>query len=175
MKSKYGNNPLKVLIPLGLLGIVLAVVMYLVITNYLRSTIWDYHETMTEEEKVKYSSMCLIPELSDYCVRYGEKTINFKTKRIAVECCPIDELPEQYQKAAKEALDSEDFFNSSDIRNNSVKYYTIYTGTGSEWPMADINELPEEYQKLAGKVTKKYYQIMEYEDGSRVFVFWFEY
>ena len=173
--SRNGKNPLKVLIPLGLFGIVMAVVMYLVITNYLRSTIWDYHETMTEEEKEKYCSMVLIPELSDYCVCYGEKTINFKTKRIAVECAPVDELPEPYKGAAKAALDSEDYVDSTDLRNNSVKYYTIYSGVDSDFPTADMGELPAEYQELAEKVTKKYYQVMVYEDGSEVFFFWFEY
>ena len=146
--------------------------LYLVtMNNLLNSYRWELHEEMTDEEKERFCSMALIPELKDHCVRYGKKTINYTKTLICVECSSCGKLPEKYQAAFDKALKSDDSFNSTDLNDQTVKYFNINEGM----PLADVNDLPAEYRDLANRVIEKHYQVMSYGDGHDYFVFWFEY
>jgi hypothetical protein len=130
---------------------------------------------MTAEEKEKFTSMVLIPDLKNYCVRYNIRSFgppkDEKWKRVIVECSDIDRLPDEYQEPIRIALRSDDFISTTDIGGKSVKVYTIESGM----PLADVNDLSPEYRELASRVSKVYYQVMVFPDGLQKFMFWFEY
>ena len=143
--------------------------------NYLMASDGTTYDQMTAEEKEKYTSMVLIPDLKNYCVRYNIRSFgppkDGKWKRVIVECSDIDRLPDEYQEPIRIALRSDDFISTTDIGGKSVKVYTIKTGM----PLADVNDLSPEYRGLASRVSKVYYQVMVYPDGLQKFMFWFEY
>ena len=143
--------------------------------NYLMASDGTAYDQMTAEEKEKYTSMVLIPDLKNYCVRYNIRSFgppkDGKWKRVIVECSDIDRLPDEYQEPIRIALRSDDFISTTDIGGKSVKVYTIKPGM----PLADVNDLSPEYRELASRVSKVYYQVMVYPDGLQKFMFWFEY
>ncbi len=143
--------------------------------NYLMASDGTTYDQMTAEEKEKYTSMVLIPDLKNYCVRYNIRSFDppkdGKWKRVIVECSDIDRLPDEYQEPIRIALGSDDFISTTDIGGKSVKVYTIKSGM----PLADVNDLSPEYRELASRVSKVYYQVMVYPDGLQKFMFWFEY
>ena len=143
--------------------------------NYMMASDGTTYDQMSDEEKEKYASMALIPDLKDYCVCYNIRSFGSprdgKWKRVIVECTEIESLPEEYQEPIRIALESGDYNSTTDIHHKSVKYYTIKSGM----PLADINDLSPEYRELASRVSKTYYQVEEYPDGTKKFVFWFEY
>ena len=166
--SKY--NMMRIIISsLGVL--VLAFIFLATIQNMLNASRWELHQEMTDEEKERFSSMALIPELKDHCVRYGKKTINYTKTRICVECTSCDSLPEKYRAAADKALRSDESFSSEDLNDQNVEVYTIEDGL----PLADVNDLPEEYREMASRVTCTYFQVLVYDQDHKVFMFWFEY
>ena len=166
--SKY-NMMLIIISSLGVL--VLAFIFLATIQNMLNASRWELHQEMTDEEKERFSSMALIPELKDHCVRYGKKTINYTKTRICVECTSCDSLPEKYRAAADKALRSDESFSSEDLNDQNVEVYTIEDGL----PLADVNDLPEEYRKMASRVTCTYFQVLVYDQDHKVFMFWFDY
>lgn len=143
--------------------------------NYLMASDGTTYDQMTAEEKEKYTSMVLIPDFKNYCVRYNIRSFgppkDGKWKRVIVECSDIDRLPDEYQEPIRIALRSDDFISTTDIGGKSVKVYTIKSGM----PLADVNDLSPEYRELASRVSKVYYQVMVYPDGLQKFMFWFEY
>ena len=166
-----------VIILLIIIFAVIAAVIYFVngIREYMLAADGITHEQMTDEEKEKYSCMALVPELKDYCVRYNVRFLETprdgKFEHIIIECTSVDSLPESYQEPVRAALDSEDYISTTDLDHKSVKKFTVEKGL----PLADVDEIPSEYRELADKVSKRYYQVMVYPDGSQRFVFWFEY
>ncbi len=143
--------------------------------NYLMASDGTTYDQMTAEEKEKFTSMVLIPDLKNYCVRYNIRSFgppkDGKWKRVIVECSDIDRLPDEYQEPIRIALRSDDFISTTDIGGKSVKVYTIKSGM----PLADVNDLSPEYRELASRVSKVYYQVMVFPDGLQKFMFWFEY
>ena len=143
--------------------------------NYMMASDGTTYDQMSDEEKEKYASMALIPDLKDYCVCCNIRSFgppkDGKWKRVIVECSDIDRLPDEYQEPIRIALRSDDFISTTDIGGKSVKVYTIESGM----PLADVNDLSPEYRELAARVSKAYYQVMVYPDGLQKFIFWFEY
>ena len=154
-------------------GIVAFITTYM--RNYMMAADGTTYDHMTVEDKEKYTSMVLIPDLKNYCVRYKIKSFGSpkdgKWQRVIVECTDINRLPEEYQEPIRITLGSDDCISTTDIDGKSVKVYTIKTGM----PLADVNDLSPEYRELASRVSKVYYQVMVYPDGLQKFIFWFEY
>lgn len=128
--------------------------------------------------KAEYAAVALKPELSSCFELYAEKTINYHTKRIAVESYSyrsLNELcaalPSEWSDEIKAAVGSGDSFTTYDLKDEYVTVYTLSSNLELE-NMADISS---QYRSLANKVNTKYYQIIEYDDGSYRFGFWFEY
>ena len=158
-------------------ALIIAGVLYCVngIHNYMMAADGVTYEDMSDEDKQKYTSMVLIPDLKDCCVRYNIRSSGAprdgKWKRVIVECTSIEDLPEAYQEPVRAALDSEKTISTTDLDHNHITVYTVEEGM----PLADKNELSPEYRSLADRVEKTYYQVMVYPDGTQKFMFWFEY
>lgn len=170
-KDQSSKTNIVMIVAFCLSGIMLLGSIWNGLAIFLEGSEWKMHEPMTDSEKEQYCSMALVPDLKEYCVRYGERTFNRKYKRICVECAAYDFLPEKYQKAMDLALKSDEYIITDDFDHNGVRHYTINDGLA----LADKNSLPSEYSKLANRVTKIYYQVMVYDSGRKVLIFWFEY
>lgn len=164
-----------ILLIIALIIIAAAIYVFNGIHKYMMAADGITYDQMTDEEKAKYSSMALIPELKDHCVRYNVRFLetprNGKYKRVTIECNSTGSLPESYQEPVIAALDSDHYISTTDLDHKSVKVYTVETGL----PLSDVDDLPSEYRDLADRVSKTYYQVMVYPDGSQRFMFWFEY
>lgn len=171
MSRKISKYNMMLIIVSSIAVLVLMFICLASIQNMLNATRWELHQEMTDEEKERFSSMALIPELKDHCVRYGKKTINYTKTRICVECTSCDSLPEKYRAAADKALRSDESFSSEDLNDQNVEVYTIEDGL----PLADVNDLPEEYREMASRVTCTYFQVLVYDQDHKVFMFWFDY
>lgn len=128
--------------------------------------------------KAEYAAVALKPELSSCFELYAEKTINYHTKRIAVESYSyrsLNELcaalPSEWRDEIQAALGSGDSFTTYDLKDEYVTVYTL----SSNLELANMADISSQYRSLANKVNTKYYQIIEYDDGSYRFGFWFEY
>ena len=128
--------------------------------------------------KAEYAAVALKPELSSCFELYAEKTINYHTKRIAVESYSyrsLNELcaalPSEWSDEIKAAVGSGDSFTTYDLKDDYVTVYTLSSGI----ELANMSDIGSQYRALAGRVSTKYYQIIEYDDGSYRFGFWFEY
>ena len=128
--------------------------------------------------KAEYAAVALKPELSSCFELYAEKTINYHTKRIAVESYSyrsLNELcaapPSEWSDEIKAAVGSGDSFTTYDLKDEYVTVYTL----SSNLELANMADISSQYRSLANKVNTKYYQIIEYDDGSYRFGFWFEY
>lgn len=128
--------------------------------------------------KDEYAAVALKPELSSCFELYAEKTINYHTKRIAVESYSYNSLselcaalPAEWTDAIHAALQSGDSFTTYDLKDEYVTVYTL----SSNLPLAGMGDISSQYKPLASQVNTKYYQIIEYDDGSYRFGFWFEY
>lgn len=128
--------------------------------------------------KEEYAAVALKPELSTCFELYAEKTINYHTKRIAVESYSyrsLNELcaalPSEWSDEIQAALASGDSFTTYDLKDEYVTVYTL----SSNLELANMSNISSQYRSLANKVNTKYYQIIEYDDGSYRFGFWFEY
>lgn len=128
--------------------------------------------------KNEYAAVALKPELSTCFELYAEKTINYHTKRIAVESYSYKSLnelcaalPSEWRDEIQAALGSGDSFTTYDLKDEYVTVYTL----SSDLELADMGNIDSQYRSLANKVNTKYYQIIEYDDGSYRFGFWFEY
>ena len=62
-------------------------------------------------------------------------------------------------------------FSSTDINGASVMVYTIKDGL----PLSKVEDLPPEYREAAKSVTEIYYQVQEYNESKKTFMFWFNY
>lgn len=143
--------------------------------DYSPSTVQTYTAAGWKEE---YAAVALKPELSSCFELYAEKTINYHTKRIAVESCKYKSLnelcaalPSEWSDEIKAAVGSGDSFTTYDLKDDYVTVYTL----SSDIELAKMSEIDSSYRALAGRVSTKYYQIIEYDDGSYRFGFWFEY
>lgn len=128
--------------------------------------------------KAEYAAVALKPELSSCFELYAEKTINYHTKRIAVESYKYKSLnelcaalPSEWRDEIQAALGSGDSFTTYDLKDEYVTVYTL----SSNLELANMADISSQYRSLANKVNTKYYQIIEYDDGSYRFGFWFEY
>ena len=128
--------------------------------------------------KAEYAAVALKPELSSCFELYAEKTINYHTKRIAVESYKYKNLnelcaalPSEWSDEIKAAVGSGDSFTTYDLKDDYVTVYTLSSGI----ELANMSDIGSQYRALAGRVSTKYYQIIEYDDGSYRFGFWFEY
>lgn len=128
--------------------------------------------------KAEYAAVALKPELSSCFELYAEKTINYHTKRIAVESYSYGSLnelcaalPSEWRDEIQAALGSGDSFTTYDLKDEYVTVYTL----SSNLELANMADISSQYRSLANKVNTKYYQIIEYDDGSYRFGFWFEY
>lgn len=128
--------------------------------------------------KAEYAAVALKPELSSCFELYAEKTINYHTKRIAVESYKYKSLnelcaalPSEWSDEIQAALGSGDSFTTYDLKDEYVTVYTL----SSNLELANMADISSQYRSLANKVNTKYYQIIEYDDGSYRFGFWFEY
>ena len=128
--------------------------------------------------KDEYAAVALKPELSSCFELYAEKTINYHTKRIAVESYKYKSLnelcaalPSEWSDEIKAAMGSGDSFTTYDLKDEYVTVYTL----SSDLELAKLSEIDSQYRALAGSVSTKYYQIIEYDDGSYRIGFWFEY
>lgn len=128
--------------------------------------------------KAEYAAVALKPELSSCFELYAEKTINYHTKRIAVESYKYKSLnelcaalPSEWSDEIKAAVGSGDSFTTYDLKDDYVTVYTL----SSDIELAKTSEIGSSYRLLAQSVSTKYYQIIEYDDGSYRFGFWFEY
>lgn len=128
--------------------------------------------------KAEYAAVALKPELSSCFELYAEKTINYHTKRIAVESYKYKSLnelcaalPSEWSDEIKAAVGSGDSFTTYDLKDDYVTVYTL----SSDLELAKLSDIGSQYRALAGSVSTKYYQIIEYYDGSYRFGFWFEY
>ena len=143
--------------------------------DYSPSTVQTYTATGW---KAEYAAVALKPELSSCFELYAEKTINYHTKRIAVESYSyrsLNELcaalPSEWRDEIQAALGSGDSFTTYDLKDEYVTVYTL----SSNLELANMADISSKYRSLANKVNTKYYQIIEYDDGSYRFGFWFEY
>ena len=155
---------------------VLALGAYVVYSmgNFLLAYDGVLHEEMTDEEKAKFSSLALLPELKDNCVRYNVRYKSTprdgKYEYVIVECSDISCLPEEYRDAFSKALasdDDEDHYSGEDLGDNAVDIYRVKEGL----PFAEKDELPEEYRELANGVMERYYLILDYGNGVKKFQF----
>jgi hypothetical protein len=128
--------------------------------------------------KAEYAAVAIKPELSSCFELYAEKTINYHTKRIAVESYKYKSLnelcaalPSEWSDDIKAAVGSGDSFTTYDLKDDYVTVYTLSSGI----ELANLSDIGSQYRALAGRVSTKYYQIIEYDDGSYRFGFWFEY
>lgn len=128
--------------------------------------------------KAEYAAVALKPELSSCFELYAEKTINYHTKRIAVESYKYKSLnelcaalPSEWSDEIKAAVGSGDSFTTYDLKDDYVTVYTLSSGI----ELANMSDIGSQYRSLAQSVSTKYYQIIEYDDGSYRFGFWFEY
>ena len=128
--------------------------------------------------KAEYAAVAIKPELSSCFELYAEKTINYHTKRIAVESYKYKSLnelcaalPSEWSDEIKAAVGSGDSFTTYDLKDEYVTVYTL----SSDLELAKLSDIGSQYRALAGSVSTKYYQIIEYDDGSYRFGFWFEY
>ena len=128
--------------------------------------------------KAEYAAVAIKPELSSCFELYAEKTINYHTKRIAVESYKYKSLnelcaalPSEWSDDIKAAVGSGDSFTTYDLKDEYVTVYTLSSGI----ELANMSDIGSQYRALAGSVSTKYYQIIEYDDGSYRFGFWFEY
>ena len=128
--------------------------------------------------KAEYAAVAIKPELSSCFELYAEKTINYHTKRIAVESYKYKSLnelcaalPSEWSDDIKAAVGSGDSFTTYDLKDEYVTVYTL----SSDIELANMSDIGSQYRALAGSVSTKYYQIIEYDDGSYRFGFWFEY
>ena len=128
--------------------------------------------------KEEYAAVALKPELCNCFELYAEKTINYHTKRIAVESYSYKSLnelcaalPSEWRDEIQDALGSGDSFTTYDLKDEYVTVYTL----SSDLELADMGDIDSAYRSLARQVNTKYYQIIEYDDGSYRFGFWFEY
>ena len=128
--------------------------------------------------KAEYAAVALKPELSSCFELYADKTINYHTKRIAVESYKYKSLnelcaalPSEWSDEIKAAVGSGDSFTTYDLKDDYVTVYTLSSGI----ELANMSDIGSQYRSLAGSVSTKYYQIIEYDDGSYRFGFWFEY
>ncbi len=128
--------------------------------------------------KAEYAAVAIKPELSSCFELYAEKTINYHTKRIAVESYKYKSLnelcaalPSEWSDEIKAAVGSGDSFTTYDLKDEYVTVYTLSSGI----ELANMSEIDSSYRLLAQSVSTKYYQIIEYDDGSYRFGFWFEY
>ena len=128
--------------------------------------------------KAEYAAVAIKPELSSCFELYAEKTINYHTKRIAVESYKYKSLnelcaalPSEWSDDIKAAVGNGDSFTTYDLKDEYVTVYTLSSGI----ELANMSDIGSQYRALAGSVSTKYYQIIEYDDGSYRFGFWFEY
>lgn len=128
--------------------------------------------------KAEYAAVAIKPELSSCFELYAEKTINYHTKRIAVESYKYKSLnelcaalPSEWSDDIKAAVGSGDSFTTYDLKDDYVTVYTLSSGI----ELAKMSDIGSQYRALASRVSTKYYQIIEYDDGSYRFGFWFEY
>lgn len=128
--------------------------------------------------KDEYAAVALKPELSSCFELYAEKTINYHTTRIAVESYSYKSLselcaalPAEWTDEIYAAMRSGDSFTTYDLKDEYVTVYTL----GSNLQLANMRDIDSQYKPLANRVNTKYYQIIEYDDGSYRFGFWFEY
>lgn len=143
--------------------------------DYSPSTVQTYTAAGWKEE---YAAVALKPELSSCFELYAEKTINYHTKRIAVESYKYKSLnelcaalPSEWSDEIKAAVGSGDSFTTYDLKDDYVTVYTL----SSDLELAKLSDIGSQYRALVGRVSTKYYQIIEYDDGSYRFGFWFEY
>ena len=143
--------------------------------TYATTTAQTYSSAGWKDE---YAAVALKPELSSCFELYAEKTINYHTKRIAVESYSYNSLselcaalPAEWTDAIHAALQSGDSFTTYDLKDEYVTVYTL----SSNLPLAGMGDISSQYKPLASQVNTKYYQIIEYDDGSYRFGFWFEY
>ena len=166
---------ISILISFVVLILAFGIYCFIGIYNYMMSADGQVYQNMSDKDREEYCSMALLPDLKDRCKRYNLRIFSNprdgKYRRITVECCSCDDLPEAYQEPIQVALDSGKCFDSTDFDHVHVDAYYIE----GDLPLAEIDDLPQEYRELANSVSARYYQVWEYEDGTRIFVFWFDY
>ena len=163
------------LIVIVILGVVAALYVWHGLARFIDASEGTTYVQMSDEEKEKFSSIALIPEIKDLCVRYRVRHLSNprdgKYDRVCVECGYVSQLPESFQEPIEKALKSDEPFSSTDINDVSVKIYTIKEGL----PLSKVEDLPPEYREAAKSVTEIYYQVQEYNESKRTFMFWFDY
>ena len=80
-------------------------------------------------------------------------------------------LPSEWSDEIQAALGSGDSFTTYDLKDEYVTVYTL----SSDLELSNMGDISSQYRSLANKVNTKCYQIIEYDDGSYRFGFWFEY
>lgn len=135
------------------------------------------HSYSSASWATEYAAVAMKPELSSCFEIYGEKTINFSTKRVVVESYSYkslmdlcNALPSDWSSEIQASVERGDYFTSYDLNDTYVEAYTM-----ENLPLCRISEIDPAYRVLAQKAGTKYYQILKYDDGSYRFLFWFEY
>ena len=173
--EKSGNILGKSLIVIVILGVAFFLYCWHEMAQFISASEGTTNVQMSDEDKEKFSSIALIPEIKDLCVRYNVKHLSNprdgKYDRVCVECGYVSQLPESFQEPVEKALKSDEPFSSTDINGASVMVYTIKDGL----PLSKVEELPPEYREAAKSVTEIYYQVQEYNESKKTFMFWFNY
>lgn len=110
--------------------------------------------------KAEYAAVAIKPELSSCFELYAEKTINYHTKRIAVESYKYKSLnelcaalPSEWSDEIKAAVGSGDSFTTYDLKDEYVTVYTLSSGI----ELANMSEIDSSYRLLAQSVNPLFF------------------
>lgn len=148
------------------IALMFGALIFMFIRGYVNAVKWDVHETMTAEEKDRFSNMALYPALADCLERRADRGMRdaeylIETYRYGSveEMCAA--LPAGCKDSVEMTLEEAVPEIGKDMKGTPVKLYKIMYGL----PLLDKNTAPDEYKVYTYNAFHDYY-VYEYEDGT---------